>query len=319
MLLMALPDEAATQILKQFAEHELKLIAAEISKIRGVKKDDLEVVYSEFMGVVAQGPLYAASGSEFAKRLFEAAFGPESAEELLPAPSNELAFDEKDPLGTSDPRELALFLASEHPQTIAVVLSHLDRDRAVNVMRELPEKLQAKVGLRMASLGRVSSDAVEKISEAIAQRMKSAERVSRPDGVKTLARMLSRMESDSAETLLEQISSEDETVAKSVRDQIFVFTDLTRLDRTAIQALLGKVDRRTLMIALKGEVRIRKLFLQCMSRNAGDILLEDMEALGPVRVRDRKAAQQQIVAAVRELQEAGILSLTRGGDNDFVE
>jgi flagellar motor switch protein FliG len=175
--------------------------------------------------------------------------------------------------------------------------------------------MQAQVAMRMASLDRISPEVFRRIAEAIGEKLKTLRQVSRPNGVKSLAALLNYVEPQAADAILSKVTEENENLASSVRNLMFVFEDIITIDKEGMKALIAKCDRKVLTIALKGTTgQLRAHFTQCMSQRAAEMLKEDMEALGPVRIRDVKAAQQQLINQVRLLQQEGTISGSRGGD-----
>jgi flagellar motor switch protein FliG len=199
------------------------------------------------------------------------------------------------------------------------VLSNLSAEAAGSLLKSFPEETQAQVALRMASLDKVSPEVFQKVAEAIGTKLRSIRQIVKTDGVRALAALLSHMGADQAEALLAKVEEQNQPVADSVRSLMFVFEDLLNIDKEGMRALVGKLDRKALTLALKGtDARMREHFTQCMSQRSAEMLAEDMEALGPVRIRDVKAAQNEVILALRQLQQAGTISLNREGGDEYV-
>jgi flagellar motor switch protein FliG len=213
-----------------------------------------------------------------------------------------------------------MFLKNEHPQTIAVVLSSLSSEVAGGLLQFFPEETQAQVALRMASLDRVSPEVFEKVTEVIGSKLRKIGQIGKTDGVKALAALLNRMDVDRAKSLLSKVEEQNQPVADSVRSLMFVFEDILFINQEGVRALVAKLDRKVLTLALKGtDAKIREHFTQSMSQRSAEMLAEDMEALGPVRIRDVAAAQKEIIVALRQLQQAGTVSLNREGGDEYVD
>jgi flagellar motor switch protein FliG len=175
------------------------------------------------------------------------------------------------------------------------------------------------VALRMASLDRISPEVFRRITEVIGSKLKAVRQVSKSDGIKSLASLLNHVDPALVDTILSQVEEENQAAANSVREMMFVFEDVLAIDKEGMKALLGKCDRKVLTTALKGATaKIREHFTQCMSQRAAEMLVEDMDALGPVRIRDVQTAQTQVVAIVRQLQQQGAISSSRGGGDEYV-
>ncbi|MGA2715253.1 MAG: FliG C-terminal domain-containing protein, partial [Bryobacteraceae bacterium] len=275
-------------------------------------------VFREFEDLTATSKFFALGGLGSARRLLEQAVGPESATAMLKSDiqhAQEAA--EKTgpgPLDDTDPQELAKVLREENPQTLAVILSNLAPAQAGPLMASLPPEVQPQVALRIALMDRIAPEVFRRIAEAIRLRLKAATQLNRSNGARALASILNYVDGDVADTVLSAIELENQTTVTAVRDLMFVFDDVIMIDKEGIKALLAKVDRKVLTIALKGtSEKIRTHFTQCMSQRSAEMLIEDMEALGPIRIRDVSSAQQSVIAVIRQLQKEGTIALSQGG------
>ena len=325
MFLMGIGDPVSAELLRQLDEDEIRQVAAEISALEAVAPHHMMSVFREFESLTGSSRFFAKGGAEFAQRLIEQALGPESAQKLLNSSESmdAPATPESDPdltlLQNSEPRQLAVFLRSENPQTIALVLSNLTPETGGALLQLLPPELQGQTALRMATLDRVSPEVFRKITEAIGCKLKALRQVSRSDGIRSLAGLLNHVEAPLVESLLSQVEQENQAAATSVRNLMFTFEDILHIDKEGMRALLGQVDRKVLTLALKGALgKLREHFTQCMSQRAAEMLTEDMEALGPVRIRDVQTAQQQVVGVVRQLQQQGSISTNRSAADEYV-
>jgi flagellar motor switch protein FliG len=317
MFLMGVGDQVSAELLRQLDADDIRRITTELSAIDAVPPDHMLGVFREFENLAVDSRYFARGGAEWARRLLEQALGPESAQRLLDV--TEGGSTDLGPLQDRDPQQLAKFLSDENPQTVALVLSNIPPEQAGPVMSFLPAEMQAQVALRIASLDRISPEVFRRIAEAIGSKLKALRPVGRPDGVRSLAALLNHVDRQVADTILNRVTEENQGAGTSVRDLMFVFEDVVNIDKEGMKALVAKCDRKSLTIALKGTTgNLRDHFTQCMSQRAAEMLAEDMEALGPVRIRDVKAAQQQVVAQVRLLQQAGVISGSHGGDEYVV-
>jgi flagellar motor switch protein FliG len=320
MFLLGVGDQLGADLLRQLAPDEIRAVTTEISSIDAVAPGHMLDVFREFETLTVDSRFFARGGAEFARRMVEQALGAESAQKYLapaaPKPSAEAAVEF---LEGRDPQQLARFLKAENPQTIALVLSNMSAVQAGALMASLPEDLRPQVALRMASLDRIAPEVFQRISEAIGTKLRALKSVSRSDGIRSLAALLNQVDGQVAEAILARVEQENQAVGASVRDLMFVFDDIPSISPEGIKALLAKLDRKVLTTALKGSSeQIRSQFTQCMSQRAGEMLVEDMEALGPVRIRDVAAAQKQVVAVVRQLQQEGVVSTGRSEDDGYV-
>jgi len=322
MFLMGIGDKVSTGVIRQLAPDEIRRLTGEITAVDSVAPEVMLQIFLEFESLAASSKLFAKGGHDFARRLIEQAMGPETAKELLasaPQPEDLRPASGGGPFQNADPQELFKVLREENPQTLSLVLSNLPPEQAGPVMASLPPEMQNQVAARIAMMDRISPEVFRRIAEAIRTRLKASRQLSRGNGTRALADILNHVDSDLAEKVLTAIEPEHQTVVATVRQLMFVFDDVIGIDKEGIKALLAKIDRKVLTIALKGTgEKILHHFTQCMSQRSAEMLAEDMEALGPIRIRDVTSAQGQIVAAIRELQKDGTIAVGRGGDDQYV-
>ena len=314
MLLIVLGEQASVDLLTQLSEEDVQKVSREVAKITAISGEQAETVLNEFNHISTAGDYVARGGIEFARKLLMRAFTPDVAKRLLDRLTKALGSDAAsfDALQKADPQQLAKFIHNEHPQTIALVLSHLSQTQAAALLTSLPSGLRADVALRMASLDQISPEVIFKIAAVIGQKLKTLGEFSRESygGVRAVAEMLNRLDSTSSREILTHIDQQDTNLAETIRHLMFVFEDLLLIDPMGLKEVLAKVDRKVLTVALKGtSEQLRNQILASMSQRGADMLREDMEALGPIKIKDVEAAQQQIIAVVRQLESEGVLSL----------
>jgi len=320
MFVMGIGGPLGAELLRQLDPDEIRRISTEISGLHSVAPENMLSVFREFEALSGSSRFFAKGGADCARRLVEQALGPESAQKLLDGPPKEIKqVAELEILQRTGPQQLAALLREENPQTVALVLSNLPAEQAGALLVLLPLELQPQVALRMASLDRISPEVFRRITEVIGSKLKAVRQVSKSDGIKSLASLLNHVDPALVDTILSQVEEENQAAANSVREMMFVFEDVLAIDKEGMKALLGKCDRKVLTTALKGATaKIREHFTQCMSQRAAEMLVEDMDALGPVRIRDVQTAQTQVVAIVRQLQQQGAISSSRGGGDEYV-
>ncbi|HVN05701.1 MAG TPA: flagellar motor switch protein FliG [Bryobacteraceae bacterium] len=322
MFLMGVGDQIGADVLRHLEPDEIRQITHEISTLHAVEPHHMLGVFREFETLAASSQFFAKGGAECARRLVEQALGPEPAQKILQAPvptEAPQASPEIEMLQETDPQQLAAFVREEHPQVIALILASLPLAQAGAVMSSLPEAVQPLVAIRMASLDRISPQVFKRIAEAIGAKVKNLRQVKRPDGLHTLASLLNQLDPAAAESILAKMDEHDQAIGTSVRDMMFIFDDILNINKEGMTKLIAKADRKVLTTALKGTLaKMRDHFKECMSQRAAEMLEEDMEALGPVRIRDVETAQQQLVAVVRQLQQEGALYVSRGGSDEYV-
>jgi flagellar motor switch protein FliG len=250
------------------------------------------------------------------------AFGPDSARRIaehLPKQGSQ-ASKNIEALQKADPRQLSRFLEHEHPQTIALILAQLSTPQAASLLASLSSELRSEVVVRIAELDQVSPEVVAHIAVVITERMKVLGEVKREvcRGPRAVAEILNRLEPSEIESILTGIQ-EQQGLVDAIRHYMFVFEDLLLLDPKAMKEIVGKADRKLLITALKGTSdQLKQHFFQGMSTRGADMMREDMEALGPIKIKDVETAQQQILAVIRELESQGVLSLRGGGEEQYV-
>lgn len=314
ILLVILGDQVGPEILKQLDEEEVQLVSREVARMSAITSEQAENILEEFYEMTLAREYVLKGGVDYARKLLINAFGPDSARRLLDrlmkTLGSELAsFDE---LQKADPQQLAKFIHNEHPQMVALILSHLNASQAAALLISLPPEIRADVALRMANLDRISPDIISKIAGIIGQKLKTLGEFSRESygGVRAVAEMFNRMDSGSSKDILDKIEQQAADLAETIRHLMFVFEDMLLIDQNGIKEVLSRIDRKLLTVAMKGTSdELRKHFLQCMSQRGAEMLQEDMDALGPIKVKEVDTAQQQIIAVVRQLESEGVLSL----------
>jgi flagellar motor switch protein FliG len=323
VLMIVLGEQASAAVFPQLSEDDVQTLTKEIAKVTAISSDDAEAVLTEFHHLSTAGDYVARGGLEVARKLLTNAFNPDVAHRMMERLTKALGAEAVsfDAITKTDPQQLAKFIHSEHPQTIALVLSHLNVPQAAALLMSLPAGMRADVAQRMASLDQISPDIITKIAGVIGQKLQALGEVSRESygGVRAVAEILNRIDSISSRGIIETIEQQDSAVAQTIRHLMFVFEDLLLIDQLGIKEVLAKVDRKLLTVALKGtSEQLRNHILGCMSQRGADMLREDMEALGPVKIKEVEASQQQIISVVRQLEADGVLSLKGAVGEQYV-
>jgi flagellar motor switch protein FliG len=312
------------EVLKLLEEDEVEAIGREVARVNAISAESAEAVLEECYQMMLAHNYVLKGGIEYARKLLIAAYGPEHAKKMLDRLVRALGSEEAnfDALQKADPQQLAKFIHSEHPQTIALVLSHLNPSQAAALLFSLPHDLRSDVALRMASLDQISPEIISKIAYIIGQKMKALGEVSRESygGVRAVAEMFNRLDSTASKEILDKIEESDSLLVDTIRHLMFVFEDLLSLDPEGMKEVMGKVDRKLLTIALKGTSdQLKEHFLSSMSQRGAAMLREDMDALGPIKIKEVESAQQQIIAVVRQLEAEGTISLKGTVGEQYVE
>ncbi|MBZ5579030.1 MAG: flagellar motor switch protein FliG [Acidobacteriia bacterium] len=317
-----LGDEAAA-ILRQLTEEQVHDLTREISTLGKLTSAERNTVLNEFLATAGNPNATASGGVEYATSVLLAAFGPETGKRMAERLMRSVGSDSSniDNLRRADAQQLAKVVQREHPQTLALILCNLDTTKAARVLSELPDKLRAQVARRMAALDQVSPEVTNRLAKIIGSKLRVVGESSLESfgGVRTVAELLNRVDPTTSEEILKEITADDPALGHEIRQIMFVFEDLLNINQDSLRKLLGKVDRKVLTLALKGSSpQIKKHFASAMSQRASEMLSEDMQALGPVRIRDVQHAQQALIATARQMNEAGEISL-QGGMEEFVE
>jgi flagellar motor switch protein FliG len=314
MLLVLLGDKSSAEIIKQLSEDEVHLVSREIAGLEAIAADSAEQLLEEFYQMNLAHELVVRGGLDYAKKMLHQAFGPEVAKKLFDRLSKSVGgeFASLDLLQKVDPQQLAKFIHNEHPQTIALVLSHLNASQAAALLVSLPSEIRSDVALRMGVLDQISPEIVNKIATVIGKKLKSIGEFSRESygGIRAVAEMFNRLDSGSSKEILDAIEVSNPNLVETIRHLMFVFEDIVMIDAVQLKDITAKIDRKVLTVALKGtSEQLRDHFLTTMSARGAEMMKEEMESLGPVRIKEVEAAQQQIIAVVRQLEAEGIVTM----------
>ena len=323
ILLVLIGDAASAELIKQLSDDEVQLVSREIARIRTITSEQAENILEEFYQMVVAKDFVVKGGMDYAKKILMNAFGPEVAKKMLDRLVKALGNDvaNLDILQKAEPQQPSKFIHSEHPQTIALVLSHLNPSQAAALLASLPPGMRSDVALRMASLDQISPEIVSKIANIIGEKLQALGEFSRQSygGVRAVAEMFNRLDSVTSKEILEVIEERNAPLVETIRHLMFVFEDLLLIDQNGIKEILGRVDRKILTVALKGtSEQLRSHFLEGMSQRGSEMLKEDMESLGPIKVRDVESAQQQIIATVRQLEGEGVINMKGSVGEQYV-
>jgi flagellar motor switch protein FliG len=323
ILLVLLGDDVASDVFKNLPELELRAITQEIADLDYVSPEIAAKVLKEYHQLSMTQEYLAQGGTEYANKLLVKAFGAEGAKGLIEqvTRSQELSGQNLNTLQKTDPQQLAKFIQGEHPQTIALVLAHLNSKTAREVLMMLPENVRGKAVRRLAQMQQFSPEMVKKISQVLHKRLLAIGQQSRRayGGVKAVADLLNQIDQEAGTNILETIEQDNAQLATSIRNLMFTFEDFLEVPESGMRELLGQMDKKKLAIALKGASEdLKNHFFKCMSSRAVEMLKEDMETLGPVRSREVNAAQQEAVTVARRLEVEGKMVLKTEQEESYV-
>jgi flagellar motor switch protein FliG len=314
MLLILLGDKVSAEMVKQLSDDEVQLVAREVARLESISSEDAEALLEEFYQMTMAHDFVVRGGMDYAKKMLMTAFGPEVAKKLIDRLSKAMGgdYENLDILQKADPQQLAKFIHNEHPQTVALVLSHLNASQAAALLVSLPPEMRSDVALRMANLDQISPEIVNKIASVIGQKLQAIGEYSRESygGIRAVSEMFNRLDSGNSKEILEVIERHNPNLVETIRHLMFVFEDLLLIDVNQLKEILARTDRKGLTLALKGTSEgLKEHFFATMSARAVDMMKEDLEALGPVRIKEVETAQQQIISIVRQLETEGVITL----------
>ncbi|MDI6717090.1 MAG: flagellar motor switch protein FliG [Actinomycetota bacterium] len=322
ILLLALGPDISASILKRLSEAEVELLVAEIAHVEKLPQEVTDRVLREFYDLYEAQGYITQGGLEYAADILERALGKSKAREIIERLSASLEIAPFHFLRNSDPNEIFSFIEDEHPQTIALVLTHLRPEQSSVILKQLGTNLRAEVVKRIALMDKTTPDIISEIESILESKVSSLARgqeYSSIGGIDATVKILNQVDRGTEQAILEVLEDENPQLVEEIRRKLFTFEDIINLEDRAIQRILREIDSKKLALALKtaNEDLKEKVFAN-MSQRAGEMLREDMEFLGPVRLRDVEQAQQEIVNIVRRLEEEGEIIIARGGEEEIV-
>ena len=309
-------------MMKQLTQDEVETLTLEIANVKGIPSHVLDHITEEFHQMMRAQQYLVQGGIEYAERLLEGSIGQEKASIVLEKVKTQAHVTGFAALKNADLQQLGSFLQKEHPQTTALILSNLAADQAARILKEFPAEVRNAVSHRMATLGKVSPamlKEVENVIEDIA-RTEIGQSMSAAGGTKSMAGILNMCDSDTQKDILDYIEQRDSTVATDIKKQMFIFDDLKSVDDRGIQRILREVDRRELALSLKVvDEDLKAKIMRNMSERAQDLLKEELQLMGPVRLKEVETAQARILEIVKQLEDQGeVVIAGRGGKDDVV-
>ena len=320
--LILLGPEAATKIMKKLDDDQVEQICAAITNMGTVREDLARQVLAEFSQQFTAVKSSMCGGASFSREVLEKSMGAEKAGQIMNRIGNVRYNSPFDFIKNTDPAQLLNFIQSEHPQTIALVLAHLESDQSAVMLSSLNPELQTDVVRRIATMDKTTPDIVKDVEHVLQRKISTVfnEGLTATGGVKTVAEVLNRADRATEKTILESFEKDNPELASEIKNLMFVFEDLVLVDDRGIQQALKEVDSKELALALKtGSEEVKQKILRNMSKRAAEAVKEEMQFMGPVRLRQVEEAQQKIVAIVRSLEESGeIVIQGRGGKEDEI-
>ena len=320
-LLITLGPEKSAKIFKHLKEEEIEQLTLEIANTSSVSPQTKEKVLSEFYEICLAQQYIAEGGIGYAKELLEKALGEEKAKDVIGKLTASLQVRPFEFIRKTDPSQLLNFIQDEHPQTIALILSYLPASQASMVVSSLPPEKQADVARRIAQMDRTSPDVIKQVEKVLERKLSSLvnQDYTIVGGVDAIVNIHNSVDRGTEKHIMETLEVEEPELADEIRKKMFVFEDILSLDDRAIQRVLRDVDNSDLALALKGATEeVQNVILNNLSKRLAVMIKEDMEYMGPVRMKDVEEAQQKIVNIIRKLEDSAEIVIARGGGDEII-
>lgn len=321
ILMIALDVDTAAEVFQYLDTNEVELISAEITKVKNTPSSTVDQVLEEFYNMVTAREYVLEGGLDYAQAVLEKSFGLSKAQEIIEKVQNLTTLRGFDVLKKADSTQLVNFLNKEHPQTIALILSHLNPDQTAAALRELPEQLRNEVTFRIATLGKILPQTLKRIEKVVDDMagLTISQSMGKIGGPKSLAQILNRVSVSLSKELLEKISERDTEVGLEVKRMMFMFDDLVNVQDKDLQKILREIDRKELVLALKiADDKLKNKIFSNMSERAASLLKEELQYMGMVKLKEVETAQANIIAVVKQLEEDGEISLNLRGSREEV-
>ncbi len=321
LLMIALDVETAAEVFKSLDPSDIEQISAEISQVKNVPTQTIDAVMEDYYDLITAQEYMIEGGLEYAQQVLEKSFGPNKAVEIIEKVKSITALRGFDVLKKVDSSQLINFLSKEHPQTIALILSHLNPDQTASALKELPEDVRSEVAYRIATLGKIAPQTLKQIEKVVDELAVFSinQSVSKIGGPRSLATILNRTNVSVSKEILSQIETFDPEVATEIKRLMFLFDDIIHIQNQDIQKIMKEVDRKDLALALKiADERVKQKIFSNMSERAADLLKEELEFMGPVKLKEVEASQARIIDVIKMLEEQEEISLNiRGGAEEI--
>lgn len=321
MLMVALNVEAASAVLKHLDPMDVESLTAEISKVKNISSKTADVVIEEFYNMVTAREYVLEGGLDFAQAVLEKSYGPAKALEIIDKIKRLTTLKGFDVLKKAEPAQLVNFLNKEHPQTMALILSQLSPDQTANALKELPEDLRIDVVHRIATLGKIAPQTLKQIEHVVDEiaGASMSQSVGKLGGAKCLAAILNRTNVTMVKEILDKLENVDSETTYEVKRLMFIFEEIININDKDIQKIMREIDRKDLALALKtADEGLKEKIFKNMSERAADLLKEELQYMGMVKLKEVEGAQGRIIDIIKGLEEQGEISLNlRGGPEEI--
>ncbi len=320
-LLVFLGPEKSAKIFKHLSEDEIEQLTLEIANLRKVSTDRMDEIFREFFEMCLASQFIGQGGIDYAKEVLNMAYGEEKTNEIISRISASLQVRPFDFTRKTEPGQLLNFIQSEHPQTIALILAYLEPEKSSIILSALPPERQSEVAKRIAIMDTTSPEIIKEVERVLERKLSSIapQEMRAAGGVKSVVEIINRVDRATEKTIMEALEVQDPELAEEIKKLMFVFEDIVMIDDRSVQRVLREVESQDLALSLKGASNeVSQKVFSNMSARAADMLREDIEFMGPVRLRDVEEAQQRIVNIIRRLEETGEIVVARGGGDEVI-
>ncbi len=321
ILLISLGPDVSASVYKHLSEEEIERLTLEISSVRKVDSSEKENVLDEFHNIALAQDYITQGGIGYAKQVLEKALGSEQAAAIINRLTSSLQVRPFDFARKAEPAQILNFIQNEHPQTIALILSYLDPSQAGQILSELPHEVQADIARRIAIMDSTSPEIINEVEQILERKLSATvtQDYTQTGGVEAVVDVLNGVDRTTERTILDALEIQDPELAEEIKKRMFVFEDIVTLDGRAIQRVIRDSENEDLKLALKvASEEVKSVLFKNMSKRMVETFEEEMEYMGPVRLRDVEEAQSRIVAVIRRLEESGEIVVARGGGDDII-
>jgi flagellar motor switch protein FliG len=321
IFLVTIGSEISAEIFKYLREDEIETLTFEIARLETIEPDQKDAILQEFQELMMANQFISTGGIDYARELLEKSLGSQKAIDIINRLTSSLQVRPFDFIRRTDPAHLLNFIQQEHPQTIALILAYLEPNKASFILQSLPHEVQSDVARRIATMDRTSPEVLREVERVLEKKLStlSSEDYTAAGGVESIVEILNLVDRASEKQIIEALEDEDPELAEEIKKRMFVFEDIVMLDDRAIQKVMREVDSQELAKALKSvDTEVQDKIFRNMSKRAAGMLKEDMEYMGPVRLKDVEEAQQKIVSIIRHLEDTGEIVVARSGEDELV-
>ncbi|WP_425415437.1 flagellar motor switch protein FliG [Peribacillus loiseleuriae] len=321
ILLISLGPDVSASVYKHLSEEEIERLTLEISSVRRVDSQEKENILEEFHNIALAQDYITQGGIGYAKQVLEKALGSDQAATIINRLTSSLQVRPFDFARKADPAQILNFIQNEHPQTIALILSYLDPAQAGQILSELPQEVQADIARRIAIMDSTSPEIINEVEQILERKLSATvtQDYSLTGGIEAVVDVLNGVDRQTERTILDALEIQDPELAEEIKKRMFVFEDIVTLDGLAIQRVIRESDNEDLKLSLKvASDEVKEIVFRNMSKRMVETFQEEMEYMGPVRLRDVEEAQSRIVGVIRRLEESGEIIIARGGGDDII-